>query len=705
MRGGPSYVGRATLISSLYQSLSSVPSRAPYLQSVCLVLNSIVFARRLTDTTGDERPCLRCQKRGCAPSCKDGVRKKAKYLEGTPAEALEQELGSRGRPPVGSSQSFLTRSQPFPELQDPAAGSLYGGQQAGPSSYFAIGGQQGSIPSTPLSATGPGFPNQQTLMPTRYGVGTDQQSLPLSSYPTSLAQSAAISSEPVFTDDLFALAPFDMGHLDNLNFDNRYGAAEFGMLGHMSSGVANSPPGDASAAFGQGSGTYSSTSMLNAYNQSPMEVSHYSYPHSQNRPSWQTDAQQSVKSEPLTSQPSGRHQDSLDGVAKQEALPAFAIGSSAYPSPSSGSSPQGMMGGYEDNPTNNHGYTNKNVSHQAQVRQEQSAHRQTQSGPAPTSATSDSTTKNQTLPSRRHRNPSTVYDSVKQPYSYTQAFHSLTALIQGRFSPQKTAHIAKALAAIRPSFISCTMKLTERDLIFMEKCLQRTLWELENIISATGTPTIICRRTGEVVAVGKEFSYLTGWSKEVLLGKEPNLNVNKGGENSGLPGTGTSPRGGTNTPRVSEPKPGAPVNIVNVLDDDSTCDFFDDYAHLAFGDSRGTVTTPCKLLKYKTAKDMDFADNFDNEVGSRLKRKPNTDSAGTSGIRGESGMIRLGHGIGKVECMLCWSVKRDVFDIPMLVVMNVSCLINRLLGSPLMDVDRSYRAYDILQFLLALHSV
>ncbi len=239
----------------------------------------------------------------------------------------------------------------------------------------------------------------------------------------------------------------------------------------------------------------------------------------------------------------------------------------------------------------------------------------------------------------------------------------------------------------------------------MEKCLQRTLWELENIISATGTPTIICRRTGEVVAVGKEFSYLTGWSKEVLLGKEPNLNVNKGGENSGLPGTGTSPRGGTNTPRVSEPKPGAPVNIVNVLDDDSTCDFFDDYAHLAFGDSRGTVTTPCKLLKYKTAKDMDFADNFDNEVGSRLKRKPNTDSAGTSGIRGESGMIRLGHGIGKVECMLCWSVKRDVFDIPMLVVMNVSCLINRLLGSPLMDVDRSYRAYDILQFLLALHSV
>ena len=41
------------------------------------------------------------------------------------------------------------------------------------------------------------------------------------------------------------------------------------------------------------------------------------------------------------------------------------------------------------------------------------------------------------------------------------------------------------------------------------------------------------------------------------------------------------------------------------------------------------------------------------------------------GIAGEAGMERLGFGAGKVDCTYCWTVKRDVFDIPMLIVMNV----------------------------------
>ena len=42
------------------------------------------------------------------------------------------------------------------------------------------------------------------------------------------------------------------------------------------------------------------------------------------------------------------------------------------------------------------------------------------------------------------------------------------------------------------------------------------------------------------------------------------------------------------------------------------------------------------------------------------------------GIAGEKGMQNLGFKDGKVECTYCWTVKRDVFDIPMLIVMNVS---------------------------------
>ena len=598
--------------------------------------------------------------------CKDGVRKKAKYLADTPAEALTQELGTRGRPPVSSTQSFLTRSH-LPELPGGLSRGLYGG----PSPYnpYSSTGQPQAL--TPLSAQPQSFGNGPGLLPPNYALGSGQQSMPGQNYGSGLQQNSSMSSDPMQTEyngsDIFP--PFDSNYMD-LSFENKYAAAEFGMLGTMTSAITNSPPSESTGAFQSGSGSFTPNTASNSFAQSPVDLQHFPYSQGPGVQQWSKDGQQKIKFEHGTSQSGGRTQDTLDRVIKQEAPPAFAIGSSAYPSPSSGSSPQGTMGGREDNTTARNTYTNINQQHQSQIRHElQSRRRQ----PPPTSTASTSTPthtlNDQTIPSRRHRNPSEVYNNVKHPYSYTAGFHSLTALIQGRFSPKKTAHIAKALAAIRPSFISCTMRLNRDDLIFMEKCLQRTLWGLEEVISATGTPTIICRRTGEVVAAGKEFSILTGWSKDVLLGKAPNMNVNKGGETSGLPGTGASSRGGQNTPRAPESKSDAPVNIVNLLDDESTCDFFDDYAHLAFGDSRGTVTTPCKLLKYQTAEDMRLDDNIDDEVGSRLGQQSDTNFTKS---QSKSGMQMLGQQDGKVECMLCWTVKRDVFDIPMLFVMNVS---------------------------------
>ncbi|ORZ24024.1 transcriptional regulatory [Absidia repens] len=81
--------------------------------------------------------------------------------------------------------------------------------------------------------------------------------------------------------------------------------------------------------------------------------------------------------------------------------------------------------------------------------------------------------------------------------------------------------ISKALAKFRPSFLVLIMNLTEEDLIFMEKCIQRTLMEYEKLISFSGTPTVVWRRTGEICLLGKEFCLLTQWtSKELLLDKK-----------------------------------------------------------------------------------------------------------------------------------------------------------------------------------------
>jgi hypothetical protein len=283
---------------------------------------------------------------------------------------------------------------------------------------------------------------------------------------------------------------------------------------------------------------------------------------------------------------------------------------------------------------------------------------------------------------------------VTQPYPYTSGFHSFIAYLQKRFAahPSKTLTIAKSLASIRPSFIATTKTLNREDLIFMEKCFQRTLWEYEGFIEGVGTPTIVARRTGEVAAVGKEFQILTGWTKNVLLGRAPNLNVNKG--HSGQTpaagsGTNTARQTGTNTPTQRTAPEGEngekrqqPVFLAELLDDDSVVQFYEDFARLAFGDSRGSVCGRGKLLKYRT-KDDELAQNLNAEADARdpegrnaeLRRQDGAISRRDlkrerDGISGEKGMQKLGSADGKVDCTYCWTVKRDVFDIPMLIVMN-----------------------------------
>ncbi|KFY14803.1 hypothetical protein V491_05899, partial [Pseudogymnoascus sp. VKM F-3775] len=201
-------------------------------------------------------------------------------------------------------------------------------------------------------------------------------------------------------------------------------------------------------------------------------------------------------------------------------------------------------------------------------------------------------------PTKRGRDPSSIYSSVTEPYSYTTGFHALTAFIQRRFSANATLRIAKSLGSIRPSFISCTKTLNREDLIFMEKCFQRTLFEYEDFMRDCSTPTLVCRRSGEVAAVNKEFSLLTGWSKNVLLGREKNENVNRGrtgnmsaassqGGRSGM----ATPRARANTSSAVDAQPGRPsyVLLAELMDDDSVVEFYEDFARLAFGDSRGSV--------------------------------------------------------------------------------------------------------------------
>lgn len=132
--------------------------------------------------------------------------------------------------------------------------------------------------------------------------------------------------------------------------------------------------------------------------------------------------------------------------------------------------------------------------------------------------------------------------------------------------------------------------------MFMEQSFQRTLLQVEAMVEASGTPTAVWRRTGELAGAGPEFWGLTGYNKE-----------DDGGG------------GDLNKERTR------PRFIVEMMDDESVTKYFELFNQLVFGDSRGVIMTECTLLSPK----------------------------------GE-----------KIPTVCTWTVKRDVFDIPMMIIGN-----------------------------------
>ncbi|OAC97765.1 Zn(2)-C6 fungal-specific transcription factor [Mucor lusitanicus CBS 277.49] len=198
-----------------------------------------------------------------------------------------------------------------------------------------------------------------------------------------------------------------------------------------------------------------------------------------------------------------------------------------------------------------------------------------------------------TGPAVRRRNqiitPEMAYASATKPFSYADGYHYLINYVKTRMSREDLMRISRALALFRPSVLASMMNLTEDDLVFTEKCLQRTLLEYEKLISYSGTPTVVWRRTGEITLVGKEFSLLTQWSRDMLLSKK--------------------------------------TYIYELMSNPSAVEYWEKYALHAFDNTDSAVYSTCILM-------------------SPTKRI--------------------------VPCTFCFTIKRDIFDLPSVIVGNVS---------------------------------
>ncbi|KAJ6781322.1 hypothetical protein PWT90_10093 [Aphanocladium album] len=556
-------------------------------------------------TCGDERPCQRCIKRGLADACQDGVRKKAKYLHDAPPEALRPVLGPNYNPSSGNTTQ------------------TNGNRQNSTASDAAISTPGSAFMSTASTASYPVYPSTaQANVGLSPNLGFNPQTTAASdAFSATNAQSQiggilggnTIDFNALFDPSNPALYNFD---LEGLNFGSQYAGWEFGILNKMGMGaepasrensISQSADPAYASLFANGNGA---TMLSGEYNGADSNANMYTQ---------------------------GNLQHGLPHAYAIAAAPQ----SLASPSTDATTSPQ---------PTNNLEGSPKPSTFALQARIKTKPDKVAQ------------------ILGKRQRDSAGIYSAVKEPYPYTKGFHNMVQVLRDRLPHAKVIKVARSLAEIRPSFIACTKDLTREDLVFMEKCFQRTLVEFHDFLQHCCAPTIVCRRSGEVAAVNKEFTALTGWTKDVLLGKEPNHNVyNRPETSDGDAGTATASSRNAKSGEAQQP-----VFLAELLDDDSVVDFYHDFGQLAFEDSRGKVQRSCRLMKYRTVGGEETGDIKPLVTNGGTPHK----AAGGSILSNRVTKIDGEHGIsriekdGKVDCTYCWTIKRDVFDIPMMIIIN-----------------------------------
>jgi hypothetical protein len=605
----------------------------------------------------------------------DGVRKKAKYLHDAPDGAL--------LPGVGASYHHMNgnHQQPLPG-QDPGNVSMV--QESnyytqGPSAtYYAKSFAPQTAPQEgPIVGA---FHQQQAPISPPYSQSNPAM---LASVPSTGPQGPEAQIQqfggPLFDPSDPALFNFD---ISSLNFGNHYGALELGMLGHISSGAAETPPSDNNMMnpMNRPPGMYNPQM---SYSENPNLPAHISFgPTGLSANEWHNahSRQGSLQMQTPHNTPttatldhSGHRNDSLNGSH------AYTIGQG--PSSLSSASPASTdMNAYDnDNPLSAAAFfahTNQQQAHQRSPTVNR-LHQENRASNMPLQPTQSNALR------KRRRDTRWIYEEITKPYDYLASFHSFFLLLKRKCTSAESRRSCTAsLGRFRPILTQAAGDLDRNDLVHSERNLQRSLLTLKEHQAELATPSILCRRSGEIVGMNAEFTQLTGWTSDVLLGKAPNLNVNTGmSPDQSNAGTQTS-----TTPNMDaqEPQTGPrPVNIIELMDERSALEWLEDFSNLAYGDPRGTAARRVNMIRYRTREDVarleEAAKTHVVSNGNHMKRELNIKQENGPLHESELNIDRVVSKDGLMDCMITWLIKRDSFDIPMLVSMQVSLTPYRIL--------------------------
>lgn len=240
------------------------------------------------------------------------------------------------------------------------------------------------------------------------------------------------------------------------------------------------------------------------------------------------------------------------------------------------------------------------------------------------------------------KTPQDLYDNkcLIKPHNYKLAYTKLLTTLRKKFlegaeidksASVKDEHstqkhnlrydleviIRSILERYAPIFISLTSNMIEEDLLLQEVTLQRALLDLENMAKLVSCmPMCIWRRSGEICFVSNEFYSLTGFNKNLLLDR-------------------TS-------------------FIFEYLDHKSVSNYFQIFNELlAFGYNDINKRKKLLMLNACSSTSSKITEGFSFTTdGKAIFTKCN---------------LLLSNGL-YLKCACCWTVKRDSFNIPILVM-------------------------------------
>ncbi|TKY87335.1 hypothetical protein EX895_004012 [Sporisorium graminicola] len=578
----PASSSTSTPIKPASSSSAGTPTSTPAKESASSkrkkANRACLHCQRAHLTCDDSRPCQRCVKKGLADSCMDGHRKKAKYLlDDDELEELKRQKEAKKAAKQAAQQKNTAAAQPRQSQttqRDPPSSTATAQQAQQPSApspgkasavtnildhvtagistpsssghgpsphqhdylssnpFDSKGGDQGDLPA---AGNGGGAPFDLSFDPSAHNFGSEATSLEYSILSSMLNGTDLQLLGPSGASPDFQTSPA-VGVMDGWNI------ASGGLDAILNMGLEqNQVPG--AGGMDTAAATYSDTAGMGAY----------------------------AEPQPSTG---------LQEVAGEGAFNALEVPS---PKPAMMEEPSLLASGGGDEAQQPANVASSNN----QVDLGSSSQRSTSNEPIADinkAIASRRVARQQQDTIWRARIAKTYRDNTA-PFPYPEGYHFLVKYVTSKFEKQDVLRIVRALAIFRPSLIALQMPLTEEDEVFVERSFQRTMLEFEKLISFSGTPTVVWRRTCEICVVGAEFCMLTQWSKDQLMGRR----------------------------------------IYEFMDKNSTLDYWEKFAQHAFENTTQSVMTTCTLVK-------------------------------------PDGKL--------VPCAWSFTIKRDIFDLPSLVVGN-----------------------------------